>query len=74
MQQWPNFASRIGGLTYISPLHTLASWLLASFIVLHVYLTTTAGPTVTSGIKSMVMGWDEVEGHHGTVENSASTD
>ncbi|MFN2124099.1 MAG: cytochrome b/b6 domain-containing protein, partial [Candidatus Promineifilaceae bacterium] len=63
MQRWPNFAGQIGGLTYIAPLHSLVSWLLASFIVLHVYLTTTAGPTVTSGIKSMIMGWDEVEEH-----------
>jgi thiosulfate reductase cytochrome b subunit len=63
MQHWPNFASQIGGLTYLAPLHTLVSWLLASFIVLHVYLTTTAGPTVTSGVKSMIMGWDEVEEH-----------
>ena len=74
MQIWPNFALQIGGLTYVAPLHTLVSWLLASFIVLHVYLTTTAGPTVTSGVKSMVMGWDEVEEHHSASESPASTD
>ncbi len=74
MQQWPDFANRIGGLTFVAPLHTLVSWLLASFIVLHVYLTTTAGPTVTSGIKSMVMGWDEVEGHAAPSESTASAD
>jgi thiosulfate reductase cytochrome b subunit len=74
MQRWPEFAVRIGGLTYIAPLHTLVSWLLASFIVLHVYLTTTAGPTVTSGIKSMVMGWEEVEAHHSPTESPASAD
>jgi thiosulfate reductase cytochrome b subunit len=71
MQRWPNFAGQIGGLTFIAPLHTLVSWLLASFIVMHVYLTTTAGPTVTSGVKSMVMGWDEVETHQ---SSPASTD
>ena len=74
MQLWPDLAQRIGGLTFVAPLHTLVSWLLASFIVLHVYLTTTAGPTVTSGVKSMVMGWDEVEEHQLPAENPASTD
>ena len=74
IQQWPDLASQIGGLTFIAPLHTLVSWLLASFIVLHVYLTTTAGPKVSSGIKSMVMGWDEVDEQHGAVETTVSTD
>ncbi len=74
MQRWPDFAAQIGGLTFIAPLHTLVSWLLASFIVMHVYLTTTAGPTVTSGIRSMVMGWEEVEEHHSPDNSPAPAD
>ena len=73
MQRWPDVAARINGLTVVAPIHTLVSWMLAAFIVMHVYLTTT-GPTVTSGVRSMVMGWDEVEEHAGSLEQTASTD
>ena len=31
----------LGGLPYLAPFHTLIAWLLATFIVAHVYLTTT---------------------------------
>jgi thiosulfate reductase cytochrome b subunit len=61
-QQWPDLAARFGGLGFLSPFHTLIAWLFASFIVLHVYLTTT-GPTPLSSIRGMVMGWDDVEAH-----------
>ena len=60
MQRWPAVTEQIGGLTYLAPFHTLISWLLASFIVLHVYLTTT-GPKPSTAMRAMVMGWDEVE-------------
>ena len=66
-QEWPEAAARLGGLAFLSPLHTLISWLFASFIVLHVYLTTT-GPTALSSIRGMVMGWDEVEAYPENVE------
>lgn len=61
-QQWPDLAARFGGLGFLSPFHTLLAWLFASFIVLHVYLTTT-GPRPLSSIRGMVMGWDDVELH-----------
>lgn len=61
-QRWPDLAAMTGGLPYLAPFHTLIAWLFASFIVLHVYLTTT-GHNVTAGIKSMMIGWDEVEIH-----------
>jgi thiosulfate reductase cytochrome b subunit len=70
-QQWPELAVQMGGLPFLAPFHTLISWLLASFIVMHVYLTTT-GPTPTSNVKSMIIGWDEVEVHHGAAESGAS--
>jgi Ni,Fe-hydrogenase I cytochrome b subunit len=41
-------------------MHTLAAWLFATFIVAHVYLTTT-GPTVLTDIKAMITGWEDVE-------------
>lgn len=65
VQRWPNVADFFGGLGGLAPFHTLISWLLAAFIVAHVYLTTT-GHTATAGIKSMVIGWDEVEVHPST--------
>ncbi len=68
-QQWPNLAFQLGGLPFLAPFHTLISWLLASFIVMHVYLTTT-GPTPTSNVKSMIVGWDELEVHQDAVDTS----
>ena len=49
-----------GGLPLLAPLHTLISWLLAAFVVMHVYLTTT-GHTPLAHIKAMITGWEEVE-------------
>lgn len=61
-QRWPEIAARLGGLPFLAPFHTLIAWLFATFIVMHVYLTTT-GHTPLAGIKSMMLGWDEVEVH-----------
>jgi thiosulfate reductase cytochrome b subunit len=61
-QRWPEIAARLGGLPLLAPFHTLIAWLFATFIVMHVYLTTT-GHTPLAGIKSMMVGWDEVEVH-----------
>jgi len=62
VQQWPQVAGLAGGLPFLAPLHTLLAWLFATFIVAHVYLTTT-GPTVLADIKAMVTGWEDVEVH-----------
>jgi thiosulfate reductase cytochrome b subunit len=51
-----------GWLPYLAPFHTLVAWLFAAFIVLHVYLTTT-GPTATTSIKAMMLGWEDIELH-----------
>ena len=61
-QRFPEISASIGGLTYLAPFHTLIAWLFASFIVAHVYLTTT-GPTPFASIKAMMVGWDKVEIH-----------
>lgn len=50
----------LNGLTYIAPMHSFASWLLLSFVVVHVYLTTT-GHTPTANIQAMITGYDMVE-------------
>jgi thiosulfate reductase cytochrome b subunit len=59
-QHFPELTSNLGGLPYLAPVHTLVAWSLASFIVMHVYLTTT-GYQPLSNIKAMMLGWDEVE-------------
>lgn len=62
VQHWPQTAAKLGGLPFLAPFHTLVAWSFISFIVAHVYLTTT-GHTPMAGVKSMIVGWDEVEVH-----------
>jgi thiosulfate reductase cytochrome b subunit len=62
VQQWPQVAGLAGGLPMLAPVHTLTAWLFATFIVAHVYLTTT-GPAVLTDIKAMITGWEDVEVH-----------
>jgi thiosulfate reductase cytochrome b subunit len=60
VQRWPEIANRLGGLPVLAPVHTIIAWLFASFIVLHVYLTTT-GHTAVSSLEAMINGWEDVE-------------
>jgi thiosulfate reductase cytochrome b subunit len=62
VQHWPEFAAAVGGLPWLAPFHTLLAWLFGSFIVGHVYLTTT-GATPLEAIRGMVTGYEEVEDH-----------
>jgi thiosulfate reductase cytochrome b subunit len=62
LQRWPHIAAELGGLPMLALVHTLVAWTFATFIVMHIYLTTT-GHTPTAGIKSMIVGWDEIEKH-----------
>jgi len=61
-QQWPQVAGALGGLPFLAPLHTLLAWLFGTFIILHLYLTTT-GARAQSDIKALITGWEEVEAH-----------
>jgi thiosulfate reductase cytochrome b subunit len=72
-QRWPDLSASLGGLRYLSPFHTLITWLLAAFIIAHVYLTTT-GHTPTAAIKAMMNGWDEVEVHVAPAEEVEESD
>jgi thiosulfate reductase cytochrome b subunit len=62
VQEWPGIAGALGGLPFLAPFHSLLAWLFASFIVGHVYLTTT-GATPLEAIRGMVTGYEEVEDH-----------
>ncbi len=70
-QRWPDISEALGGLPLLGPAHSLIAWLFAAFIVMHVYLTTT-GHEPLAGIKSMIMGWDEVEVHHQSDQSDQS--
>ena len=68
LQYWPQLGAALGGLPILAPVHTFLAWAFATFIVMHIYLTTT-GETPLAGIKSMVTGWEDVEVH----EESSNT-
>jgi thiosulfate reductase cytochrome b subunit len=59
-ERWPEFSDWIGGLTVLGPVHSGVAWMLAAFIVAHVYLTTT-GPEPLSSLQGMMFGTEEVE-------------
>ena len=65
LQRWPNIAAELGGLPMLALVHTLVAWAFATFIVMHIYLTTT-GHSPTAGIKSMIGGFDDVEKQTGS--------
>lgn len=70
-QQAPELTAQLGGLPVLAPLHTLVAWLFATFIVAHVYLTTT-GHQPLDGIRAMIGGYDAVEtSAHGAAEAPA---
>jgi thiosulfate reductase cytochrome b subunit len=48
------------GLGTIAFVHTTASYVLLSFVIIHVYLTTT-GHTLFSNIMAMITGWEDIE-------------
>ena len=47
-------------LEWVAFFHTVGAFMILAFFIVHIYLTTT-GHTVTSHIKAMVTGWEEVE-------------
>jgi len=48
---------QLGTITFV---HTAATYVLLSFVIAHVYLTTT-GHRPTTNLKAMIVGWEEVE-------------
>jgi thiosulfate reductase cytochrome b subunit len=58
--RWPQLINTFGGIDLIGPFHTLVAWLFISFLVMHIYLTTT-GHTIAANLKAMVNGWEDVE-------------
>ena len=54
------YGLNIGSVEVIAVFHTAAAFLLMAFVIAHVYLITT-GSTVTSNLKAMVTGYEELE-------------
>lgn len=62
VQKVPAFANALGGLPVLAPFHSLVAWMFGTFILVHVYMTTT-GVTPLEAMRAMVTGWEEVEVH-----------
>jgi thiosulfate reductase cytochrome b subunit len=48
------------GLETIALIHTAGAFLLVVFVIVHLYLITT-GHTLTTNLKAMITGWEEIE-------------
>ncbi|MDD2921288.1 MAG: cytochrome b/b6 domain-containing protein [Anaerolineales bacterium] len=62
VQKFPAFAHALGGLPFLAPFHSFVAWAFGTFILVHVYMTTT-GATPLEAIRGMVTGYEEVEVH-----------
>src|SRR6266487_1251358 len=62
VQKFPAVANWFGGLPFLAPFHSLIAWTFATFIVVHVYMTTT-GATPLESMRAMVAGYENVEVH-----------
>jgi thiosulfate reductase cytochrome b subunit len=60
VNRWPETFVRAGGLKVLAPAHTLGSYLFASFLIAHLYLSTT-GKTPLGLLRAMITGWEEPE-------------
>lgn len=49
--------------------HTAGAFVLTAFVIVHLYLIST-GTTVTSNLKAMLTGFEEIEGHDTTADNN----
>jgi thiosulfate reductase cytochrome b subunit len=58
-QQWPQTVASVGGLAVLAMIHTLGAWLFGTFIMMHIYLTTT-GHSPLSNLKAMILGYEDL--------------
>lgn len=62
-QTWPEAVLSVGGIQTLAMVHGLCAWLFATFVVAHIYLTTT-GHTPLANIKAMIFGYEDVPVEH----------
>jgi len=65
-------ALNVDGLRTIALLHTAGAFLLLTFLIAHLYLITT-GRTVTSNLKAMITGFEEIEEECGETAKAHET-
>jgi thiosulfate reductase cytochrome b subunit len=70
-QRWPSTVAAVGGLPTLSMWHTFGAWLFGTFVVAHVYLTTT-GSTPLAHIKAMIWGYEELPGEHAVTTQASN--
>lgn len=58
--RWPEADEIFGGLSILAPIHSVGAWLLGTFLLAHLYLTTT-GHTPLANIRAMITGWEEID-------------
>lgn len=58
--QWAGWAWAGDGLWVVATLHTAAAFAMGTFVIIHIYMTTT-GKTPLHYVKTMITGYDKVE-------------
>ena len=61
----------IDSINVIALFHTAGAFLLLAFIIVHLYLVTT-GTTITSNLKAMITGYEEIETEEGSNEEKSN--
>ena len=56
---WNDWGLSWLSLEYVALFHVIAAFMMLIFVIAHIYLAT-AGHTITSHIKAMITGWEEV--------------
>jgi len=52
--------TNIESLEIIAVIHTFGAFVVLAFVIVHLYLITT-GHTITSNLKAMITGWEDLE-------------
>lgn len=63
---------KVDSLEPIAVIHTAGAFLLIAFIIVHIYLMTT-GATVTSNLKAMLTGYEELEDEKDIIKESSQS-
>lgn len=70
-QRYEVISLNVGGLETIALVHTLGAFALVCFFIAHIYLMTT-GTTVTSNLKAMITGYEELPDESGGLHQGES--
>ena len=57
---YPNHTLQLSSLDIVAAIHTMGAFFLITFVIAHIYLTTTAHKPLSS-IKAMITGWEEMD-------------